>query len=804
MKQPRITKDQLLSKYPDTQWRQRLLRIADLVRLLEGSILRPDYKIPDDLNNAIALSETGERIQKTLIIKQQVPAKEAKLICLLELAHVDLLIDVDKTDVEGIADSLSKQVLDGSLRYAMVFGRDLYNRAAELFEEERDILTYDDTLRLLEAQPVGVSQVGRLVLGPLGLLEGSASRWTPPTTRPPLYHCADFSCDAVHRCQLSTDKGAAINEHRYKVQRILDADGEEPSAWGAFLAEIAGFEASSYNDQSANTLPFLLGDALADKELRTLAVALIDGTRGELRRLLAPLGLKGSADNIVGTLDRASLLQVTLLCRDDDIVSLLDRLVAMRHISVPATETRAPVVNRAAQSGQFSLQAQLGPFGVRFHARTSSLGPLRLRRLIDSLYVLDQDSDVSELEWQLRGVEAPSLDARLDEFVRNSTPRDVVERLVLARRTNMIAACTQLGIDEHRAASDRDLVNTVLWKLGFDLNEAHDVNGRFWQLHEKMKQVTQTAGVSALVDQEAVRALASNYFVLLEQVLDDALAFSTWALTTDHVAADAPFSYRPLVDRLDALKRLDAAEQHRDAGPEILRFGDKNALYELCRGFASLATYLGTLVERAEDYTRPEGDEPKFVKHTSLKFFPFKHTVVFLDLVPSGREGIVETLRETTRLLVAADVNGVRNDQLHFRRSTADLGRLSACLAAVEEAVARLERLGLARLLFHPKSQQGDEWGRRIVMLADARGREIAFARPSSYDWLQLPSLRTAQYLATGAVFSEPNEILRFRLREESDFSRMSTGYPLRRKTSGSLAASMRPTSSEEARTAGV
>jgi len=346
----------------------------------------------------------------------------------------------------------------------------------------------------------------------------------------------------------------------------------------------------------------------------------------------------------------------------------------------------------------------------------------------------------------------------------------------------MITACSELSIDEHRSFDDSVLVGTMLWKLGFQLNETQDVSKRFWQLHEKMKQVTQTAGVSAIVDQEAVRALASNYFVLLEQVLDDSLAFSAWALTTDHVASATPYTYRGEDDRVAAFAVLDEHEQARDSGPEVIRYSDKNALYELSRGFASLADLLRDMREHRDDYKRGIEDVPRYVKHTDLKVFPFKHKAAFLDLVDSSQARIGTVLRDATHGLIAADVNGVRNDQLHFRRSTADLGRLSACLTAVETAVGNLEQAGLTRLLFHPKGEQADEWDRRIFLMIDPRGREIAFARPSSYDWLRLPGLKRPQYLMTAAVFAEPNEILRFRGRYDSDFADLWDDFPKRRQ----------------------
>lgn len=774
----RLTKDELLATYGDDLWRQRFQRVWGIVNFLSSSILAPDYHIPDDMNNAIALTKFGTRIRDELITKHQVPAKEARMICFLEIGHAELLVDIEGTDIEALERSLEKQIKTKRLLFPFIFGRELYDRAADLFEDERPSLSYEETIKLLDGTPVGVFQAGNILIGPYGLIQSAHSRWVPPTRRIPLYHCSELTCDIVHRAILVSDRSAAINQHMSKIDTLLEAEHVTGSAWAAFFTAITGLDRESFDDRSMVTLPYLLGDALSLTEFQKLVVGLMNETGGTFRAAVDPLGIRGDAESAVDPMTRAQLLQLSLLASDREITTTLDELVARNEVAIPAGEVRMPVTNQDRHSGRFGLQAQLGRYGSRFHALGTSMGPLRLRRLVDKLYILDNDSDVSELEWQLRGVDAPTLTARLEEFVRSSTPEEVLRRLVLARRTNMITACTELGVNEHRTFDDDDLVNALLWKLGFGIDANEDRSRGFWQSHERMKQVATTAGVSALVDHEAVRALASNYFVLLEEVLDDSLAFVTWALTTDHLATPKPYAYQPDSDRLEAFRKLNEFEEARDSGPESIRYSDKNSLYELCRGFGSLTAYLSVLETESDKYRRSPIDYPRFVELTDLKQFPFHHSVPFLDLLPESRTRIVETLDEVTRMLVAADVNGVRNDQLHFRRSTADLGRLSACLAAVEASVASLEREGLTRLLFRPVREQGDRWGRKIFILADPRGREIAFARPSSFDWLRLPGLKASQYLMTAASFGEPNEILRFRRTFTSEYATMWTGYP--------------------------
>ena len=383
-------------------------------------------------------------------------------------------------------------------------------------------------------------------------------------------------------------------------------------------------------------------------------------------------------------------------------------------------------------------------------------------------------------------METRGIEARLEEFLRTSTPDQVLRRLVLARRTNMIAACTEVGVDEHAERSDDDLVSAILWKLGFDAQRDYLGTERFWELHNGMVQMTSTAGVSALVDSEMIRGLASNYFVEMERVLDDGLAFCAWALINDHVASHNPFQYRVDDERLGSFRRLSSHAEER--GFTDVPLGDKNTLHPLCRGFGVLAGLLEHYEEEGASWLREAADFPEYAQHTSLKAFPFKHRAAFLDLSQEARVRLIETLKAVERHLLESRAPELRNEQLHFRRTATDLERLSTGLRRVEAAIHRLESAGLARINFRLVDQQGDEWGRKTFVLADSRNRRIAFARPTPFDWLGLPSLSVEQHLVTEATFAEPNEMLRFTSVPSSKYAEMWKDFPLRRRRSEVIA----------------
>ncbi|MFI5707367.1 hypothetical protein [Kribbella sp. NPDC051620] len=750
--------------------------------MLRSCILRRDYKVPDDLNDSVVLSDTGKEVQLALAKAHKVNPKDARILCLLEYDHVDLLVDVENINLEALRESISRQILDRDIIFPFTFGRELYDKAATLFAHETQSLAYEDTMRLLEGTSRGVFQIQTLAAGPYGILESAETRWLMPTKNIPLFHCADITCDDVHHCHLSSDSNAPINVAGPRIVQVLNKISEETSSWQAFIADVANIDRVRYDDRTHEPLPFILGDGLSDRELRLLVSVLMDTTKGELRQRIAPLNIVGNAARAVESLSRAELMQIALLCGNDEIIDQIDRLVASDEIHVPAAEVRRPVVNVGYAAGAYGVRAELGANGVRFVPATRHVSQLRLRRLIDKAYRLDVPSDRAELEFQLRDIDSVSVESQLEEFIRSATPEQVLTRLVLARHANVIAASEDLAVDTALHAEDSDLIDSILWKLGFGINRGTDANRQFWRHHREMKTLTQTADVSAVVDQTVVRSLASNYFVALEGILNDSLSYSTWALTENHLAAQRPFIYRPDDDGPTALMALNEAEKARASREEHITFGGENELYALCRGFGILSHWLGTLLADQGQYLRPEAEYPPAIRNSDLRRFPFKHTVAFLDLTIAAQEHVPRILTEISRVLVAAKVSEVRNEWFHYRKSTADVLRLADCLSAIERAVNMLEREGFCRVQFVPVRDSGDTWGRRIYFLADSRGREIGIARPVRYDTSQMPGLRSMQYLMPAAVFAEPGEMLRFSLSVSSEYSALWDGYPTRRQ----------------------
>lgn len=779
------SEQELLAKYSDEEWRKKLLEITDLTDFLDDCIIRSSYRISDELNNAIAPSVAGNKMVLELGKAQgseKVPTKEARLMCLLDLGNTELLIDPDRMQPDELAGAISQQLLSGELILPYVHGSHLYERAADLFPERRRFLGISDTMKLLDGMPIGVFQSGRWVSGPLGLVSSATWRNFGPTRRIPLQHCHDLACSVVHVTRLDTDGTAPINALRHRASRYHESESDTPSEWGKFLATISNIEDRLFDDFDLSTTFALLGDGFSERELRSLVAWLLDNTSGQLRNQIIKFGYRGRAADITKGLSAAHCLQICLLCSDLDISKAIDSLVFDSTIKIPEGEVRRPVLRTGLSHGIFGVRLEVSALGTRLQAR-EDVASMRLRRLVDHLFPPGEADAVAELQWQLRSTPGVSLEARLDEFLRTASPHEVLTRLVLSRRTHVEKAGAELNLVISGTEDDDTLIDRALWKLGYNVDVVSSLRSEYWAAHERLRQAAQTANVSTLVDYELVRSVAASYFVKLEEFLTDTLAFSTWVLTHDHAASQHPFQYDFDRDKPQAFLKLEQFDQSRSKNEDAcLRFGDNATLYPLVRGFEVLSGLLAQTRSEADGYLRDVSSYPKFHGKTELQHFPFTHTVPFLNLVPAAQVRLIEGLGQISSLLVQSEIASARNDQLHFRRSAADLDALMKTLDLVATAVQKIELLGIIRDLFYPDKTEKDRWGRRTIYLSNRRGKEIALARPTSYGLLRLPSLSAAQYIVTSAQFAEPNDMLRVVPASNSDYSEMWSKVPQRRQ----------------------
>ncbi|MBO0898133.1 hypothetical protein [Arthrobacter sunyaminii] len=693
---------------------------------------------------------------------------------LLGLVHIEPLVDIENIDLKRLSAAISSEIESGALMFPFIFGRSLYDRAAELFPEERDYLSHEDTLRLLDDMPAGVFQSGRYLLGPYGIRERKFERRMPPTTSIPLQHCADTACAIVHRVQLTTSIEAGVNKERPALNKILDQISDEPSEWNAFVSDITEDRSNGYSIEGHNTVVYLLGDSFSDTELKRLVIHAASIHGGELHRAARDLGLQGKPEEYVEPMNRAELLQLLFMLEDRMLTEILDSAVQESVILIPADEIRRPRVNGRVRSGAWGLRPQVSRLGTRAVSGENHLPLLRLSALARELFDGDSADEIEELAWILRGTPGKTARDQLEEFLRVSEPAHVIETLVLARRTNATKVCSDLGVPLNQG---NDLLrDAILWKLGFPLPRSSDLRDKYWRLHHGLESLAKTASVDLTSTAEGLRSASSDYFVNLEEFLFDSLTFATWALLADHYADGDPFVFFESKARDFTVEKLNSSVAIKE---DTLRLSDEPNLSAIVEGYIRLSKLLETLRTSSDSHFRDAGVHPKFTTKTSLQQFPFRHIHPFLDLLPDSQVKLVEALGKVGSELNDSGIMTARNGLLHAKLRIPTVSEVEEALRKARAALDRLESIGCVRGTFSITSVQVNAWGGATTTLV-SKGRSISFSTPSAYEWTKLPSLSRPTYLMQGAVFAPPNEMLRFLEGFDSDYHDYWSDYPHR------------------------
>lgn len=779
---------ELIDALTTEELRRKYASFVDLVRILGECIITNDYSIPDGLSRSIRLTPYGDTILTKVVTakSEKIPAKEARLMCALAVGHEQLFIDIDATDVDGMARAISDQIVSGDIRFPFPYGRESYDVYADMFEEGEPVLTYEETQRFLDATPSGVNQYGKYVTGPYGLLESRSSRQLTAGRRLDAFHCSDPLCDVVHRVHLSTSAQAPINSMREKFEDVLPQVETKSVDWFGAADDIRDIDAIMFSDSAVGAVATLLGDALSLPELRGFVAYLMDETGGELRAIVSPFLRVADATAAVENLTRAELLQISLLLPESTLQQALDALVNDQKIEIPSGDVRRPVLNSERRSGAFGLSPELGELGVRFVSDHPGFAILRLRDELTKLFDLTDSEQRSDLQWRLRGIEAETLEEQLDTFFRTEDPAECVRRIGLATRESMTHLAANLKLSHGLDASDEQICRRMLWKLGFPVANEDDPRAEFWRLHEKLLGLARGSSAPGARDTEEFLGVASKFFRELERFMQESLAFAAWALLHDHVT-DA-HAYRFGLDA-DNARGLELVQESVEFGGDTRNSYDflsgKLDIYTLGRGFEFLSARLASFTED-DAHTRSEDDIPAYARGSRLKLFPFKSQIPFLWLTHESRERLIVGLKGVSQALQRGRVSDVRNEHQHYRKSSAGVTQIETALREVEVAMRSLESMGFALVESRLEDAVHDRWGRSEFYFSAPRGARHVLPRPSSYDWLGLPDLETAQYIVRGAIFAEPNEVLRFQRRLDSEFAALWQGIPARRRPRGS------------------
>jgi hypothetical protein len=758
----------------------KLVRLYSLSLLWHNSVYAKDYRASVEWNNIVELTPSGKNAREMVAERiSDIPQPDIQLAFFARFFHHDLFVDHNKTDVSAIWNLLNSELSAERLKLPDRYGRRLYDRFNDTYEETRtDHLMPAEVDKLLEGTPTGISQVGKLVSGPLGIIESEETRCLPPTLKLPLWHCSDTGCETLHYVALRQPVVPVV-EAILGVKSTLEDILGPPSEWSrTFFRLLHGARSRRYVD-----LPAVLADCVIGKERTALLQAALQGNRGERLRavLAAPPRRKrdseGPAATVAARQSAETQIQLLLVLPDGELIQLIDEVVAHRGIRIPLGEVRK--VEYSVPQMPKDRVSQLSALGIR------SSRPQPVVNLISSVWRSYQSLGLSsELEWRVRGDASNSLFEATASYIRSRNPADSVRELILSSAKVTEKVCQDLGIPiRYASGTDNLTVDRLLWKLGFNPMQFDDSISRFRSRLSDFSQVLLTAGAISTEDvREKVRAAGVNVFVSLEEFLDKLISYNVWLLSSDHFLR-TDFCYSTSDGRLAVKLTLG---ENLQSGDETLNWrteGD-NPLGTLLRYLRGVAEWIKELPGRDRDkLLRPTEDMPHFAHDRDLKF-PFCHTALWADADVRELQRYSDVFGQVVRLIEESDPSAVRNGLDHFRdpEEFPTVDKLLANVARLSQAIEMADANRFVPKVFWLLGRKANRFGASEYEFKDYASRSVFTYGPFLVSGLGPLSYGIAYLLAPGNLLGSPNSSISFALKEKSEYSDYWQNYPRRRR----------------------
>jgi hypothetical protein len=768
-----------LNSYDEAQ-RKKILDLYSLHYFLTGALPKKNTPLLSPFDKAIAISDYGRTLLSQMDVSTHRNADIA-LATVLTFFHRDFLIDVDGCDVTAAMQMLTNELKAGSLRFPQRFGRtlyDKYNDSAGLGRQ--DHLAPDQVDSLLDGTEQGVYQIGRFVVGPLGVFESQEIRLIPPSPRVPLWHCADPGCQTLHSVKLLKHQNDAYFIASELDQAAKELEGPE-SVWEGpirWLQQKTGTtRAREYYDLLA-----LIADAVSDAEKQQLVTEALSGKSGNVLRecIRSAKGKsfeKAPSDSLADKLSGSSKVQLLMVLTDGELVELIDKTVFRGQIKIPATETRRSRLIPPKLSS-YDLPSTLSILGVR---------PERERPILFLTSTIWREykkaGQLTELAWRCQLGGAMPRPEEVMAYMRSHTAPDAVRNLILPSRPIALAIAKKLCMEIFPSEPEDHLIDRFLWKFGFKLAQ-YDMKYERLRSHLQKFREELVASPTKLTDdhRDAIRSRGVNVFVSLENFIEELVSYNIWLLFSDHFGV-TNFEYK-FSDATAQVAAILGSSRTVSGETFAWRVAGGNALGTLLIYGRLAADWMLALHEADKSgLQRPAEDFPHFVDDRTRRF-PFQHRQLWADAVTAELQKFAEQFASLIEQLERARLAEVRNGIDHYREAHRFPG-VDVMIACENRISSVLDSADINR--FIPKAYwlvetKKDEFGITEDTLQDYKARKLVIRGPSILGGLKEATFSTPLILPYGNLLGYTNSDLLLHLIEQSSYTSMWDNYPRRSK----------------------
>lgn len=346
---------ELTEYYSKLETRELASQLYSLSALLSSGIFAADYHTSDAWSDVVIPSAAGEQM---LAFAPSAKYRTADLYLSLFLMfhHHEILVDETRTDPVAIRALIEPDLMKMQIRWPYQWGRLLYDKYNDADDSAGvEELAPARIQSLLENTPQGAYQIGKVLIGTLGILESDERRILPYEGEICLWHCSDTGCHAAHNVRLLQTRLPFITA-RSEMRSVANDRLGKQQHWPMIFEEIALGAVPTLNLEPRKyyNLPTVVAECVVAGELDSLVVlALSQFTSPRLRDTLRLRGYKDLASatpkEIADRLSIAEKIQLLLVLSDSDLVRTLDHAIWADKIMVAQSEVRTAKL-RAVQS----------------------------------------------------------------------------------------------------------------------------------------------------------------------------------------------------------------------------------------------------------------------------------------------------------------------------------------------------------------------------------------------------------------------------------------------------------------------
>lgn len=752
--------------------RARLADLVGIIDLLSHCILDKNYHLSDAMVSPLQFTELGERtIEQCMNHYRRLRPNDAKMAVFLSVGCTGgLLLDI-ATDIDALRQQVSREILQGRIRFPYIFGRELHDKAAELFPAQTS-LDNNQTIKLLNNLPIGVFQLGRTVVGPYGCTYSDVPRQAGAKYYVPGYGCLDESCTAIHRIHLATGE-TSISKARAKIREYIfrnfakTADPHAPLIQRAIEQDMRETEPLF----PTTNLVEVFSDGLNEVEFRAVINTLLRQTfKSPERRMDVSKRLGAAIVNpleFVASLGRPELLQIALLHSDEDLIAAADEAVRSGDITIGTSEVRISRLRRWDPDSDYS-RAEIGALGARFAGgRNGRIIPRRMMHILHAIYYESDFLDAVDLAYAMEARNDLNAGDLLNLAVREHSIEELIRTLIIPNRRAVDIAARKLNISDYENLGREHILELLRWKIGEPPSNGYGDLQRFNDYLNLVREANETRQ-----NPDTIRASAANLFAAVEDVLNRALVFSTWAFTTDHHLSAEGFEYDPEIDRSIVLFIESNAPT---STTEIQLKPERNTLVPLGAAFPRLAKALKNL--DASPRRRPLKDIPIECSITSRPF-AFPSTAMFFNLAKSAQSDILTALQAIGRHTQDSTVIETRNWTSHGDREFPGHDFLDRALEHLIQLLDNLKLYGIYPRVYDFIRSSDDGVGRQELVY-ESIGEQLSIFRPQ---WAVAPGLpvRQPRLIIMPIAQTDSSGPLRFRLKPTPGKEPYWDGWPKR------------------------